>query len=69
MSFSSLKHISGLADPEVQKNAGSGESEHYNVRLIFAFGEGEDKLEFKQLGILLSDGSQCFFKGLKVSRF
>ena len=27
--------------------------------------EAEVKMEFKELGILLSDGSQCFFKGLE----
>jgi len=54
----------GVADQDVLRNAGSGESEHYNVRTTFAFGEGEAKMEFIEHGILLSDGSQCFLKGM-----
>ena len=68
MSFSSLTQIVGLADQEVQKNAGSSESEHYNVRITLNFGEGEAKIEFKDHGILLADGSQGFFKGLKAQQ-
>ena len=62
-----VKLIAGTADPDVQRNAGSGESDHYNVRTTFAFGEGETKMDFIEHGILLSDGSKCFLKGLKVS--
>ena len=58
--------LAGLADQELQKNAGSGPCEHYNVKTTLAFGEGEARIEFKEYGILLADGSQCFFKGLKV---
>ena len=66
--FFSLTQIVGLADQEVQKNAGSSESEHYNVRITLNFGEGEAKIEFKDHGILLADGSQGFFKGLKAHK-
>ena len=64
----SFKPLAGLADQEVQNNAGCGPSEHYNVKTTLAFGEAEAKIEFKEHGILLADGSQCFFKGWKVYR-
>ena len=57
-----LINIEGVADSEVLRKAG-GDSDHYNIKTKFAFGEDEKKKEFIEHGILLSDGSKCFFKG------
>jgi len=53
----------GVADSEVLRKAG-GDSDHYNIKTKFAFGESEEKVEFIEHGVLLPDGSKCFFKGM-----
>lgn len=60
-----LINIEGVADSEVLRKAG-GDSDHYNIKTIFAFGESEEKVEFIEHGVLLPDGSKCFFKGKSV---